>query len=131
WIKGEVRRGSRGLQLFRLTEVNGEDPTKYINLPIFEELTVVSPLERIKLETVPDRYTTRVMDLMTPIGKGQRGLIVAPPRTGKTTLLQHIADAVVRNHPEMKLIILLVDERPEEVTEIRRTVPKADIMASS
>jgi transcription termination factor Rho len=71
------------------------------------------------------------MDLMTPIGKGQRGLIVAPPRTGKTTLLQHIADAVCKNHPEMNLIILLVDERPEEVTEIRRTVPKADIMASS
>ena len=68
---------------------------------------------------------------MTPIGKGQRGLIVAPPRTGKTTLLQHIADAVVKNHPEIKLIILLVDERPEEVTEIRRTVPTAEIMASS
>jgi transcription termination factor Rho len=71
------------------------------------------------------------MDLMTPVGKGQRGLIVAPPRTGKTTLLQHIADAVVKNHPEMKLIILLVDERPEEVTEIRRTVPTAELMASS
>jgi transcription termination factor Rho len=71
------------------------------------------------------------MDMMTPLGKGQRGLIVAPPRTGKTTLLQHIADAVVKNHPEMKLIILLIDERPEEVTEIRRTVPSAEIMASS
>jgi transcription termination factor Rho len=117
--------------LFKLLLINGEDPDKYRNLPVFEELTSINPLERIRLETVPDRYTTRVMDLMTPIGKGQRGLIVAPPRTGKTTLLQHIADAVVRNHPEMKLIILLVDERPEEVTEIRRTVPKADIMASS
>jgi transcription termination factor Rho len=71
------------------------------------------------------------MDLMTPIGKGQRGLIVAPPRTGKTTLLQHIGESVVKNHPEMKLIILLVDERPEEVTEIRRTVPQAEMMASS
>jgi transcription termination factor Rho len=131
WIKGEVRRGSRGPQLFKLLLINGEDPDKYRNLPVFEELTSINPLERIRLETVPDRYTTRVMDLMTPIGKGQRGLIVAPPRTGKTTLLQHIADAVVRNHPEVKLIILLVDERPEEVTEIRRTVPKADIMASS
>jgi transcription termination factor Rho len=131
WIKGEVRRGSRGPQLFKLLLINGEDPDKYRNLPVYEELTSINPLERIRLETVPDRYTTRVMDLMTPIGKGQRGLIVAPPRTGKTTLLQHIADAVVRNHPEMKLIILLVDERPEEVTEIRRTVPKADIMASS
>src|SRR5580693_4457501 len=131
WIKGEIRRGSRGSQLFKLTEINGEHPDRYRNLPVFEELTSINPLERIRLETVPDRYTTRVMDLMTPIGKGQRGLIVAPPRTGKTTLLQHIADAVVRNHPEMKLIILLVDERPEEVTEIRRTVPKGDIMASS
>ena len=131
WIKGEVRRGSRGPQLFKLLLINGEDPDKYRNLPVFEELTSINPLERIRLETVPDRYTTRVMDLMTPIGKGQRGLIVAPPRTGKTTLLQHIADAVVRNHSEVKLIILLVDERPEEVTEIRRTVPKADIMASS
>jgi transcription termination factor Rho len=131
WIKGEIRRGSRGPQLFKLTEINGEDPERYRNLPVFEELTSINPTERIRLETVPDRYTTRVMDLMTPIGKGQRGLIVAPPRTGKTTLLQHIADAVVRNHPETSLIILLVDERPEEVTEIRRTVPKADIMASS
>src|SRR5271165_5569142 len=131
WIKGEIRRGSRGSQLFRLTEINGEHPDRYRNLPVFEELTSLNPTSRIRLETVPDRYTTRVMDLMTPIGKGQRGLIVAPPRTGKTTLLQHIADAVVRNHPEVKLIILLVDERPEEVTEIRRTVPKGDIMASS
>jgi transcription termination factor Rho len=131
WIKGEIRRGSRGPQLFKLVLINGEDPEKYRNLPVFEELTSINPLERIRLETVPDRYTTRVMDLMTPVGKGQRGLIVAPPRTGKTTLLQHIAGAVVKNHPEMKLIILLVDERPEEVTEIRRTVPQADIMASS
>ncbi len=131
WIKGEVRRGSRGPQLFKLTAINNEDPDKYRNLPVFEELTSINPTQRIRLETVPDRYTTRVMDLMTPIGKGQRGLIVAPPRTGKTTLLQHIADAVVKNHPEMHVIILLVDERPEEVTEIRRTVPKADLMASS
>jgi transcription termination factor Rho len=92
---------------------------------------VINPLERINLETTPERYTTRVMDLMTPIGKGQRGIIVAPPRTGKTTLLQHIADAVVKNHPEITLIMLLVDERPEEVTEIKRTIPSAEIMASS
>ncbi len=131
WIKGEVRRSSRGPQMFRLTELNGEDPEKFKNLPNFDELTSINPKKRIRLETTPDRYTTRVMDLMTPIGKGQRGLIVAPPRTGKTTLLQHIAEAVVKNHPEMKLIILLVDERPEEVTEIRRTVPQAEIMASS
>ncbi len=131
WIKGEVRRSSRGPQLFRLTELNGEDPEKFKNLPNFDELTSINPKKRIRLETVPERYTTRVMDLMTPIGKGQRGLLVAPPRTGKTTLLQHIAEAVIKNHPEMKVIILLVDERPEEVTEIRRAVPQAEIMASS
>ena len=131
WIKGQIRRGSRGPQLFLCTEIEGEDPEKYSNIPLFEELTTINPNSRIRLETVPDLYTTRVMDIMTPIGKGQRGLIVAPPRTGKTTLLQHIAMAVVKNHPEMKLIILLVDERPEEVTEIRRTVPEAELMASS
>lgn len=131
WIKGETRRGSRGPQLFKCIEIEGQDPDSIQNLPIFEELTTVSPNKRIVLETTSERYTTRVMDLMTPIGKGQRGLIVAPPRTGKTTLLQHIADAVVKNHPEIKLIILLVDERPEEVTEIRRTVPQAELMASS
>ena len=131
FIKGETRRGPRGIQLFRATEIEGEDPAKYVNIPLFEELTTISPNKRIKLETIPERFTTRVIDLMTPVGKGQRGLIVAPPRTGKTTLLQHIADAVVKNHPEMKLIILLVDERPEEVTEIRRTVPQAELYASS
>jgi transcription termination factor Rho len=131
WVKGETRRGNRGAQLYRLSEINGESPQDSATLPVFDELTVVSPLERIKLETVPERYTTRVIDLMCPIGKGQRGLIVAPPRTGKTTLLQHIADAVVKNHSDIKLIILLVDERPEEVTEIKRTVPTAEIMASS
>ena len=131
WIKGEVRRSSRGPQLFRLTELNGEDPERFKNLPNFDELTSINPKKRVRLETTPERYTTRVMDLMTPVGKGQRGLIVAPPRTGKTTLLQHIGEAVIKNHPEMKLIILLVDERPEEVTEIRRSVPQAEIMASS
>jgi len=131
WIKGEIRRGNRGPQMYKLTELEGGDPEQLQNLPVFEELSVINPNERIKLETVPERFTTRVIDLVSPVGKGQRGLIVAPPRTGKTTLLQHIADAVVKNHPEMKLIILLVDERPEEVTEIRRTVPTAELMASS
>ena len=131
WIKGHTRRGNRGAQLYKLVEVNGEDPERSREQPAFDELTVVSPLEKFTLETVPDRHTTRIIDLMAPIGKGQRGLIVAPPRTGKTTLLQHIADAVVKNHPETKLIILLVDERPEEVTDIKRTVPSAEIMASS
>lgn len=131
WIRGEIRRGNRGPQLFRLTELEGEDPEKFRNLPRFEELTTLNPNQFIKLETVPDRYTTRVIDLMAPIGRGQRGLIVAPPRTGKTTLLEHIADAVTKNHPDIKLIILLVDERPEEVTEIRRSMPGAELMASS
>ncbi len=131
WVKGETRRGNRGAQLFRITEINGDSPAAAATLPTFDELTVLSPMEMIRMETVPERYTTRVIDLMAPIGKGQRGLIVAPPRTGKTTLLQHIGDAVVKNHPDLKLIILLVDERPEEVTEIKRTVPTAEIMASS
>ncbi len=131
WVKGEIRRGNRGPQMYKLTEIEGGDPEQFPPLPVFEELMVVNPNKRIKLETVPERYTTRVIDLVSPVGKGQRGLIVAPPRTGKTTLLQHIADAVVKNHPEIKLIILLVDERPEEVTEIRRTVPTAELMASS
>jgi transcription termination factor Rho len=131
WIYGETRRGSRGPQLVKLLTINGEEAAKYQGLRPFEELTTINPNKKIKLETVPDRYTTRIMDLMTPLGMGQRGLIVAPPRTGKTTLLHHIADAVAKNHPEMILIILLVDERPEEVTDFRRSHPTAQLMASS
>src|SRR5205809_534838 len=131
WIYGETRRGSRGPQLVKLLTINSEEPAKYQGLRPFEELTTINPNKRIKLETVPDRYTTRIMDLMTPLGMGQRGLIVAPPRTGKTTLLHHIADAVAKNHPEMCLILLLVDERPEEVTDFRRSHPTAELMASS
>src|SRR3954454_5311674 len=131
WIYGETRRGNRGPQLIKLLTINAVEPGKYQGLRPFEELTTINPNKRIKLETVPDRYTTRIMDLMTALGMGQRGLIVAPPRTGKTTLLHHIADAGVKNHPEMKLIILLVDERPEEVTDFRRSCPGAEIMASS
>src|SRR6476469_6339830 len=131
WIYGETRRGNRGPQLIKLLKINDEDPAKYQGLRPYEELTTINPNKKIKLETVPDRYTTRIMDMMTPLGMGQRGLIVAPPRTGKTTLLHHIADAVVKNHPEMKLIILLVDERPEEVTDFKRSHPKSEIIASS
>lgn len=130
-IKGEVRKANRGKQLFKLTSIEGEDPALHINRPFFDELTTLNPLELLKLETTPDRYTTRVIDLMCPIGKGQRGLIVAPPRTGKTTILQHIAEAITKNHPELKVIILLIDERPEEVTEIRRAFLTAEVMASS
>src|SRR5262249_56756867 len=96
----------------------------------FDDLTPIDPHQHIRLETGREPLTTRVMDLLTPIGKGQRGLIVAPPRTGKTILLQHIAQSVAENHPEMHLIMLLVDERPEEITEMRRTV-KGEIIASS
>jgi len=131
WLKGQTRRGARGSQLHKLLEINGDDPETLKNLPAFDELTVISPEKRIRLETVPDRFTTRIVDMFCPIGKGQRGLIVAPPRTGKTTLLQHIGDAVVKNHPEVKLMILLVDERPEEVTDVRRNVPSAELFASS
>ncbi|MFV0337774.1 MAG: transcription termination factor Rho [Chthoniobacterales bacterium] len=131
YIKGETRRGNRGSQLYKLTEIEGRPPTDFQNLPVFEELTTINPIEQIPLETVPDRFTTRVIDLMAPIGKGQRGLIVAPPRTGKTTLLQHIAEAVAKKNPEIKLLVLLVDERPEEVTELRRELPTAELLASS
>jgi transcription termination factor Rho len=132
WLKGETRRGNRGAQIYRVIEINGEAPEKSRLLPAFDELTVLSPMEPFRLETVPERFTTRIVDLMAPIGKGQRGLIVAPPRTGKTTLLQHIAEAVKKNHPDVHLMILLVDERPEEVTEFKRTLGRdTEIMASS
>lgn len=97
----------------------------------FTQLTTVAPDKQIKLETADGRLTNRVLDLFTPIGKGQRGLIVAPPRTGKTTLLKDIAEGVRENHPEMLVMILLVDERPEEVTDFRRELPEAEIYASS
>ena len=131
WLKGEIRRGNRGAQIYKVMEINGEPPEKARLLPAFDELTVLSPMEPFRLETVPERFTTRIIDLMAPIGKGQRGLIVAPPRTGKTTLLQHIAEAVMLNHPDVHLMVLLVDERPEEVTEFKRTLGKTEIMASS
>ncbi len=131
WLKVEAKKNSRGMQINKLLSVNGQPPENVKMWPSFEDLTTISPIEHIKLETVPDRTTTRIMDLLTPIGKGQRGLIVAPPRTGKTTLLHHIADAVVKNHPEMHLMILLVDERPEEVTDFRCSIPKAELWASS
>ena len=131
WLKAEARKSSRGLQIHRIIAINDADPELAKTWPAFEDLTTISPLERMKLETVPDRFTTRIIDLVTPVGKGQRGLIVAPPRTGKTTLLHHIAQAVVKNHPEVKLMILLVDERPEEVTDFKRNIPEAELWASS
>ncbi len=100
---------------------------------MFESLTAIQPNERLRLETVPDELSMRVMDMIAPIGRGQRGLIVAPPRTGKTILLQQIAKAVLANHPEVAVIVLLVDERPEEVTDFRMMLAKssAEVVASS
>jgi transcription termination factor Rho len=131
FIKGTARMGHRGPQVTEIQEVMGRDPETIRDLPLFEELKAINPNKRIQLETKADRLTTRVMDLITPVGRGQRGLIVAPPRAGKTTLLQHIAEAITQNHPQIHLMMLLVDERPEEVTEFRRCLPGAEILASS
>jgi transcription termination factor Rho len=118
-----------GPRLARVEQIEGKPPEQFRHRN-FDDLTPIDPHQHIKLETGAQPLTTRVMDLLTPIGKGQRGLIVAPPRTGKTILLQHIAQAVAHNHPEMHLIMLLVDERPEEVTEMRRTI-RGEVIASS
>ena len=131
WVKCEARQGGRGPQLTELKSINGRRPDAYITLPMFEELKAVNPDKRLVLETTPDRLTTRTIDMMAPIGRGQRGLIVSPPRAGKTTLLQHIAEAVAENHPGIHLMVVLVDERPEEVTELTRELPGAEIMSSS
>jgi transcription termination factor Rho len=124
-VSGQIRppkEGERYFALIKVEAVNFEAPDQARDKLFFENLTPLYPLERIKLETESDNLSARVMDLMTPIGKGQRGLIVAPPRTGKTMLLQNIAQSVARNHPEVYLIVLLIDERPEEVTDMQRSV---------
>jgi transcription termination factor Rho len=125
----EAKKGE-GPRLSELIEIEGKSPELYLGLRGFDDLTVIDPHEVIRLETGPEPLGMRVMDLLTPIGKGQRGLIVAPPRTGKTILLQQIAAAVAKNHPELHLIVLLIDERPEEVTDMRRSV-KGEVIASS
>jgi transcription termination factor Rho len=125
----EPPRRNTGPRLLTIDHIEGMAPDKYPRRN-FDELTPIDPHEQIRLETGREPLTTRVMDLLTPIGKGQRGLLVAPPRTGKTVLLQHFAHAVTENHPEMHLIMLLIDERPEEVTEIRRAA-KGEVIASS
>jgi transcription termination factor Rho len=130
-IAGVQRKGPRGPQLTEVTEINARAPEAVRDLPLFEELKAINPNKRIQLETNKDRLTTRVIDMFTPVGRGQRGLIVAPPRSGKTTILQHVAEAVTTNHPGTHLMILLVDERPEEVTEFKRALPNAEIFASS
>ena len=131
-IRGEVGPGTRGQgpRLHNVITIDGRTPEEYAKIKHFDSLTAINPFEQIKLETTQSKITMRVMDLLTPIGKGQRALIVAPPRTGKTMLLQDIANAVSTNHPEVHLIVLLIDERPEEVTEMQRLV-NGEVIASS
>jgi len=124
-VSGQIRppkEGERYFALIKVEAVNFEAPDQAREKLFFENLTPLYPLERITLETEAENLSARVMDLMTPLGKGQRGLIVAPPRTGKTMLLQAIAQSVAKNHPEIYLIVLLIDERPEEVTDMQRSV---------
>ncbi len=132
-ISGQIRPpkdSERYFALLKVEKVNHEDPETAREKILFDNLTPLYPQERIKLETTPDNYSTRIMDLLTPIGKGQRGLIVAPPRTGKTMLLQNIANSVTQNHPEIHKIVLLIDERPEEVTDMQRSVD-AEVISST
>jgi len=132
WIvAGPVEPPSRGSgpRLTDVERIQGE-PAETFRTPRFDELTPIDPQEPLRLETGREPLSTRLMELFTPIGKGQRGLIVAPPRTGKTVLLQQIAQAIHQNHPEMVLLMLLIDERPEEVTEMRRAV-RGEVISSS
>ncbi|PLY00240.1 MAG: transcription termination factor Rho [Desulfuromonas sp.] len=124
-VAGQIRppkEGERYFALLKVAEVNFEDPAVARDKTLFDNLTPLYPDERISMETTPEDTSSRVIDLVSPIGKGQRGLIVAPPRTGKTMLLQNIANAITTNHPEVYLIVLLIDERPEEVTDMQRSV---------
>lgn len=132
YIKGTLMPPQKGTspQLKEILEIDGGSLEEYGKRIRFEYLTTIDPHERIRLETEPDLLETRLIDLVTPIGKGTRGLIVAPPRTGKTTILKQIANAVTKNHPEIHVIVLLIDERPEEVTDFQRSV-EAEVVASS
>tara|TARA_B110001454_G_scaffold219198_1_gene251454 strand:- start:21289 stop:23202 length:1914 start_codon:yes stop_codon:yes gene_type:complete len=132
-VTGTVRppkEGERYFALLKVDTLNFENTENGKDKILFDNLTPLYPQERLKLEHGPAEYTTRVVDLMSPLGKGQRALIVAPPRTGKTVLLQNIANAITTNHPEVKLIVLLIDERPEEVTDMQRTV-KGEVVSST
>ncbi len=132
WIHGLYQEGPRGPQLVEITTINDMPPEDAAKLPHFDELKAINPTRRISFETTPERYTTRVIDIMAPVGRGQRGLIVSPPRSGKTTLLLHMAEAIREKYDEaIHLMVVLVDERPEEVTEFRRALPGAEIYASS
>ncbi|MEE1265456.1 MAG: transcription termination factor Rho [Akkermansia sp.] len=131
-LTGMAQRYERGHQLISVQQVNGQEPAEAAANPHFEDLKAVNPTHRLSFETTPSRFTTRTLDLMAPVARGQRGLIVAPPRTGKTTLLMHIAEGARENYgDDLHLMVLLVDERPEEVTEFKRALPGAEIFASS
>ncbi|HUU14234.1 MAG TPA: transcription termination factor Rho [Terriglobia bacterium] len=132
-ISGQIRPpkdGERYFALIKVEAINFEPPDESRNKIFFDNLTPLYPEDRIRLETIKDNISARVLDLLTPIGKGQRGLIVSPPRTGKTMLLQTIANSISTNHPEITLIVLLIDERPEEVTDMQRTV-KGEVISST
>jgi len=132
-ISGQVRspkEGERYFALLKVDAINDESPEKAKETILFDNLTPLYAHERLKMDTRTDELSMRVLDLVTPIGKGQRGLIVAPPRTGKTVLMQKIANSITTNHPEVVLIILLIDERPEEVTDMERNV-KAEVVSST
>ena len=132
-VSGQVRPpkdGERYFALIKVEAVNFEDPEVTRNKIFFDNLTPLYPQGRIRLETTKENLTGRVLDMLCPIGKGQRGLIVAPPRTGKTMMLQSLANSITTNHPEINLIVLLIDERPEEVTDMQRTV-KGEVISST
>jgi transcription termination factor Rho len=132
-VSGQVRQprhGERYFALIKVEAINFDPPEAALDKVIFDNLTPLYPHGRLRLETAPDNMTARVLDMMTPLGKGQRGLIVAAPRTGKTMILQNIAHSITANHPEVVLIVLLIDERPEEVTDMQRSV-KGEVIAST
>ena len=133
-ISGQIRPpkdGEKYFALLKVEAVNYENPESLLSKVVFEDLTPLHPIERLILETTHDELAMRVMDILTPIGKGQRGLIVSPPRAGKTVLLQKLANSILKNHPEVYLIVLLIDERPEEVTDFERSVKgNAEVVSS-
>jgi len=132
-VSGQVRppkEGERFFALLRVEAVNEDHPDLIRERILFDNLTPLYPAERIKLESAPGEYSMRILDLLSPIGKGQRGMIVSPPKAGKTILLQKMANSISRNHPEIRLIVLLIDERPEEVTDMERTVT-AEVVSST
>lgn len=132
-VSGQVRppkEGERFFALLRVEAVNDENPDAIRDRVLFDNLTPLYPNNRLKLETAPGEYSMRIMDLLSPLGKGQRGMIVSPPKAGKTILLQKIANSILRNHPEVILIVLLIDERPEEVTDMERSV-NAEVISST